>query len=144
MATYKSFEQLDIWKKARVFANHIHSQTVEGGFSRDFALKDQINKSGGSIMDNIAEGFERGGTKEFVMFLSYAKGSAGEARSQLYRAYDRSYLDDAAFNSLRDEALEISRGISGFIAYLKGSPIKGLKYRQINEDSTLDTNGSLP
>ena len=129
MATFKSFEELDIWRKARAFAQDLYLHTTQGSFSKDFALRDQVNKSTGSIMDNIAEGFERGGTKEFIMFLSYAKGSAGEARSQLYRAYDRQHLDESSFNLLRNEAWEISKGVSGFMAYLKKSSIKGTRFQ---------------
>src|SRR5687768_16747731 len=108
MATIKTFEDLDVWKRARVFAQDIYSHSSEGDFSRDFSLRNQINGSTGSIMDNIAEGFERGGTKEFILFLSYAKGSAGEARSQLYRAYDRKHVDESSFNQLKEQVIEIS------------------------------------
>lgn len=130
MATYKTFEDLDIWQKARQFASRVYSQTVAGSFSKDFSLKDQINRSTGSIMDNIAEGFEREGTKEFVVFLSYAKGSAGEARSQLYRAYDRKHIDEPTFASLTSEAVEISKGIPGFMRYLKDPDIKGSRFHE--------------
>ena len=132
MATFRSFEELPIWQQARVFANEVYVHTTHGSFSRDFALRDQINKSTGSIMDNIAEGFERGGNKEFIMFLSYAKGSVGEARSQLHRAYDRKHLDEASFSSLRDESSNISKGVSGFMDYLKSSSIKGPRFRDMD------------
>ena len=88
MATLKSFEDIQAWQDARVLAKVIFSLTMEGSFSKDYSLKDQINRATGSIMDNIAEGFERDGNKEFFQFLSYAKGSAGEVRSQLHRALD--------------------------------------------------------
>lgn len=128
MATFKSFEELDVWQKARLFASVIYAHTTAGNFSKDFGLKDQINRSSGSIMDNIAEGFERGGTREFLMFLSYAKGSAGETRSQIYRAYDRGYLEESVFNSLKNESMSISKGLSGFMAYLRGTSIKGSRF----------------
>jgi four helix bundle protein len=138
MATIKSFEELQIWQKARVFSKKVFGLTTKDNFSKDWALKNQINQSSGSIMDNIAEGFERGGTKEFILFLSYAKGSAGESRSQLYRAFDREYITEAGFNELNEEALEISRMISSFMTYLKNSPIKGSKFHE-----PLETYGEL-
>jgi four helix bundle protein len=130
MATYKSFEELDIWKKARALANRIYALTCQGSFARDYSLKDQINRSSGSIMDNIAEGFERGGNKEFVMFLSYSKGSAAEVRSQAYRAFDRKHIDEITFNEVRDETLVLSKMISGFMGYLQTSNHKGSKFHE--------------
>jgi four helix bundle protein len=139
VATFKTFEDLEIWQKARAFAQRVYVCTNDGEFARDFPLRNQINGSSGSIMDNIAEGFERGGTKEFILFLSYAKGSAGEARSQLYRAYDRNYLKDASFNELKDEALAISKGLSGFMNYLKDSSFKGSKFHEPIEGYNADS-----
>jgi four helix bundle protein len=130
MATFKRFEELDVWRRARTFADNVYAQTLQGSFAKDFSLRDQITRSSGSVMDNIAEGFERGGTKEFIVFLSYAKGSAGEARSQLCRAYDRKHLDEQSFNSLRDEALDISKSISGFMTYLRNSSIRGSRFHE--------------
>src|SRR6188768_1247303 len=112
MSTLKSFEEIEVWQKARTFANRIFELTLEGTFSRDYKLRDQINGSSGSIMDNIAEGFERGGNREFIQFLSIAKGSAGETRSQLYRALDRNHLTQDQFNSLTEEVIQVSKQIS--------------------------------
>lgn len=105
MATLKSFEEMEVWKRSRVFANEIYKITSIGSFDRDFKLRDQINGSSGSIMDNIAEGFERDGKKEFLQFLSIAKGSAGEVRSQLYRALDRKHISEIDFDKLQTEVL---------------------------------------
>jgi four helix bundle protein len=130
MPTIKSFEEIDVWKKARAFAQKIYRQTSAGTFSNDFALKDQINASSGSIMDNIAEGYGRGGNKEFILFLSYARGSADESRSQLYRAIDRKHVTQEIFDELRNDALEISKMITGFMKYLQDSDIRGSKFRE--------------
>lgn len=100
MATIKSFEDIDFWQKARNLSNEIYAKTIEGSFSKAFSLRDQINRSSGSIMDNIAEGFERGGNKEFIQFLSYSKGTCREVRSQLLRAKDRKHLSDEDFEQL--------------------------------------------
>lgn len=128
MATIKSFEELEIWQKARSLSNEIYTRTLSDSFSKDYSLHDQINRSSGSIMDNIAEGFERGGNKEFVQFLAYSKGSCGEVRSQLYRAKDRSHINEDDFNTLLKQASEIGKQIGGFMKYLSQSGIKGTKY----------------
>jgi four helix bundle protein len=128
MASVRSFEDLDVWKRARMFSNKIYDLSCEGSFSRDYSLKDQINRSAGSVMDNIAEGFERGGNREFITFLSYSKGSAGETRSQLHRAFDRKHIPYPTFNELKDEALAISKMLSGLMRYLQQSDLKGSKF----------------
>ena len=128
MATLKSFEDIHAWQKARTLSHAIFNLTSQGAFSKDYSLKDQINRAAGSIMDNIAEGFERGGNKEFIQYLSYAKGSAGEVRSQLYRAFDRGYFSEESHNRIKEQILEISRMISSLMSYLKQSELKGTKY----------------
>ncbi len=128
MSTIKRFEDLEIWKMAREFCKDIYRITNYDKFSKDFSLKGQIRASSGSIMDNIAEGFERSGNKEFVQFLYIAKGSCGESRSQLYRAFDYEYIDQDEFETLRQRAENESKAISGFINYLKQTEMKGSKY----------------
>jgi len=130
MATFKSFEDIEVWQNARILANKIYILTLEGSFSKDYKLRDQINGSSGSTMDNIAEGFERDGTREFIQFLSIAKGSAGETRSQLFRALDRGHISDETFQQLTKEILQISKQLSSLINYLKKSGFKGTKFMQ--------------
>jgi len=128
MATAKNFEDLEIWKIARRLSNEIYDLTKSEAFAKGFSLKDQINRSAGSVMDNIAEGFERNGRKEFIQFLSFAKGSAGEVRSQLYRALDRKHIEQANSEKLINEVINLSKMISGLMKYLQQSIIKGSKY----------------
>lgn len=130
MASFKSFEDIDAWKKSREVTKRIYRITTAGDFSRDFGLKDQIRRASVSVMSNIAEGFERSGTGEFVQFLATAKGSAGEVRSQLYVALDQDYLPRDEFEVLCDEVTKVSRMISGLMTYLRGSGIKGTKYKK--------------
>jgi four helix bundle protein len=127
--TIRKFEEIESWRKARTLTNEIYQATSSGKFFRDFGLKDQIRRASVSILSNIAEGFERGGDKEFSQFLGIAKGSCGEVRAQLYVALDQGYLSQESFDSLSTKALEVSELLSGFIRYLKGSPLRGNKYR---------------
>jgi four helix bundle protein len=129
VATIKSFEDIEAWRKARQFCDDVYKLTLTGNFAKDFSLRDQINRSAGSIMDNIAEGFERGSKNEFVQFLSYSKGSAGETRSQLFRALDRNHITEPVFQKLTEDAIEIGKMIGGFISYLNTSEIKGTKFK---------------
>lgn len=129
MATIEHFEDLNVWKAAREFCKLIHQFTLRNDFCNDFKLVSQIRASSGSVMDNIAEGFERDGNKEFCQFLSFSKGSCGEVRSQLYRALDAGYISKADFDQPYSQAMEISKMLSGFIAYLKETELKGRKFK---------------
>lgn len=129
MATIERFEDIEAWERARRLTHEIYQTSRHGAFSRDYALRDQIRRTAISILSNIAEGFERGGTSEFCQFLAIAKGSAGEVRAQLYIAYDQGYVDEVTFQRLRSLADETARLIGGFMQYLKRSNMKGAKYR---------------
>ena len=129
MATVNSFEDLEIWKLGRELCNLVFEFTLKEKFSKDFDLKSQIRTSTGSTMDDIAEGFERGNTKEFIYFISIAKGSCGETRSQFYRALDRKYITDEDFQNGYNQCITLSKKISSFINYLKTSTIKGSRFK---------------
>lgn len=96
----KTFEDLEGWKASRLLCRSVYAATTNGGFQRDSALRNQIRRAAISVMSNIAEGFERDGNKEFVQFLSQAKGSCGEVRSQLYAALDQAYVSDESFGTI--------------------------------------------
>ncbi len=128
MATITKFEDIIAWQKSREFCKSIFKITENPEFAKEFRFKSQINASAGSIMDNIAEGYEREGNKEFLQFLSYSKSSLAESKSQIYRAYDRNYLNNEEFESVLKEANELKLIINGFINYLRKSDLKGIKF----------------
>ena len=130
MATFKRFEDIDAWKKARELTREVYRVSSAGPFAKDFGLQGQIRRASVSIMANIAEGFERGGKKEFVQFLSIAKGSAGEVRSHLYVAADQSYIEKEDVKKLGEIVKDISRVISGLMTCLRKSNVKGPKYKE--------------
>ena len=129
MATIKSFEDIESWKKAREVCKTSGKLIEEGKFKNSFRLINQIEGSSGSIMDNIAEGFERGTRAEFIQFPGYSKGSCGELRSQLYRAFDRNFISEKEFDDLKILALQISGLIQNFISYLQNSEVAGVRKR---------------
>lgn len=128
MATISKFEDLEIWQLAREQANEIHLLYCIENFSRDFALRNQVNSSSGSVMDNISEGFERSGNREFIQFFIIAKASNGEVRSQLYGAFDRHYINQEKLEELKIKNETISKRITAFIKYLKNSDRKGFRF----------------
>ena len=130
MSSFSKFEDIISWKEARVLNKNIGKLIDEERFKRNFRLIGQIEGSAGSIMDNIAEGFERGGNKEFVQFLYIGKASCGELRSQLYRALDREYITAQEFELFSSHAMKINSLIQKLITYLINSEIKGIKYKE--------------
>ena len=129
MSKIERFEDIEAWKLARKLTRCIYDYSKIGNFAKDFGLKDQVRRASVSAMSNIAEGFERGGDKEFIQFLAQAKGSSGEVRSQLYVALDQGYLSETQFRELYNDAEQISRMVSGLMSYLQKSSLRGNKYK---------------
>lgn len=136
MATFKKFEEIDSWKMARELTKRVYEVSGQGSFAKDFGLKDQLRRASVSVMSNIAEGYDRSGTGEFVQFLATAKGSAAEVRCQLYVALDQGYLDADNFASLGNLAAETASLIGGLMNYLRRSGYKGTKYRRSADRNT--------
>ncbi len=129
MSEIKRFEDLDTWQRARELTRLIYEISSNSNFAKDFGLRDQIRRAAVSILSNISEEFERGGNKEFLVFLSYAKGSCGELRSHMYVALDQEYINDEVFVSIPDKTIELSKMIAGFMKYLQNSPFKGERFK---------------
>ena len=129
MAKIERFEDLEVWQEARELCKIVTFLINKTPFSKDYELVRQIEKSSGSVMDNIAEGYERDGNKEFGQFLSFSKGSCGEVSSQSYRALDKKHITQEEFDNLYNKALLVSKMLSGFMNYLKKSEIKGSKFK---------------
>ena len=129
MATITKFEDILCWQEARMLNKFMRNLIKQKRFEHNYRLINQIEGSAGSIMDNIAEGFDRGGNKEFILFLYYAKGSCAELRSQSYRALDAEYIIQSEFEEINDKCLRINYLISRLINYLKTTEIKGMKFK---------------
>lgn len=130
MATITKFEELEIWQLARIQVNDFDKLVELTSLIKDFELRNQMNASSGSVMDCIAEGFERSGNSEFKNFLVIAKGSNGEFRSQLYRCLDRKHIDQQKFDELYNKNIVIGNKLMSFINYLQNSAFKGQRHKQ--------------
>ncbi len=124
----KRFEELEVWRLARELYKYIFKITAAEPFCRDFKFRDQMRASSGSVSDNIAEGFERGGNKEFTQFLFIAKGSCGETRNQSYRAFDSNYISKEILDELLERTEKISSKTTNLIKSLKNTDHQGVKY----------------
>ncbi len=129
MASFERFEDIEGWKKERELTRSVYQMSAVDKFSRDYGLRDQVRRAAVSIMSNIAEGFERGGNKEFQHFLAVAKGSAGEVRSQLYVALDAAFINQEQFDHVSHLAIETGRLIAGLMKYHSQSDLKGNRFQ---------------
>ena len=128
------FEDLVCWQKSKRLVLHVYEITNKESFANDHSLKNQIRRAAISAPSNIAEGFERNGAKEFTQFLSIAKGSLGELRTQLLIAFELNYFSKTEYETCNQLALECSKLCHGLISYLKSTEIKGSKYQLKEED----------
>ena len=123
MPTFKRIEDIQAWQKARLATRMIYELTEKGLFSKDFGLKNQIQRAAVSVMANIAEGFGRRSDKEFANFLNMAHGSVSETQSHLYVALDLGYLDQTSFTTVYDLLDEVSRMTLTLAQHLRGSQL---------------------
>ncbi len=130
MGKIDRFEDIEAWQLARKICFKIEDLFISTGLGRNFELRNQMEKSSGSIMDNIAEGFGRGGNTEFHNFLSYSKGSSAELRSQLYRSVDKKLITQEQFEELNKDCITVENKIGAFMHYLRKSDIKGIKFKK--------------
>jgi len=129
MARIEKFEDLEIWQLAREFCSDVYTLFLNSSLGIDYPLRNKMDKSSGSIMDNIAEGFERKGNEEFIQYLSIAKASCGELRSQLYRSLDRNHINQPKFNQLIEKLDLEGRKIGFLMTWLRNTGFKGSKLR---------------
>lgn len=139
MATFRTFEDIEGWKLARQLTIEVYRVSAAAPFSTDLALLNQIRRATVSIMSNIAEGFDRDGNKEFVNFLTIAKGSAAEVRAQLYVAVDQNYISEKEFETLSELTNNIGRVLAGLIKYLQSSELRGNKFKVVSKNSEPET-----
>ncbi len=129
MSKIESFEDLEVWQLARVICQDVYNLFQTTSLGNDFELKNQMSRSSGSIMDNIAEGFERNGNKEFRQYLSISKASCAELRSQLYRCLDRKHISEEQFELFNEKMILQNKKLGSFISYLNKSDFKGSKFK---------------
>lgn len=130
MGKIEKFEDIEAWQFARLICQKTEKLFKHTALGKNFKLRDQMERSSGSIMDNIAEGFGRGGNQEFHNFLSFSKGSASELRSQLYRALDKNLISKEQFKELKDDCIQTENKIGAFMHYLRSSELKGIKFKR--------------
>jgi four helix bundle protein len=120
MAKYSSFEEMEVYQKALAFGAKMYRLTlINTQISKDYGLKDQLQRAALSISNNIAEGFERETKKELIRFLYVSKGSAGECRNMFNFLKQLNYIDENNFCEYRNDVLEISKQLGSYIKYLK-------------------------
>lgn len=129
MATIHQFEELDIWQLSRILYQRISILSEYLRKKHEYRFAEQIKSAAGSIMDNIAEGFERSSRLEFLNSLSISKGECGEVKSQLYRCFDDGYITEEQFKEYYEYADKVSKKIANFVKYLNSSEIRGLKFK---------------
>lgn len=131
MSKIEKIEDIIVWQKAKSLTINIYKASNHGSFAKDFGLRDQIRRAAVSIPSNIAEGFGRGGNREFLQFLSISKGSLFELKTQLIIANEIGYLNDEIFSKISNEIDEVGKMLTSFMNYLSNSDIKGIKYKTI-------------
>jgi len=132
MAKIEKFEDLQVWQLAREICGDVWTLFETTPLGKDYELKNQMSRCSGSVMDNIAEGFERNGTREFIQFLSISKGSCGELKSQLYRAFYRKHITKQQFDELTEKTDIENKKIGSFIVYLNSKDYRGSKFNRTN------------
>lgn len=131
MSKISTFEDIEVWKKAVELCEKVYLLSENSTLNKDYGLRDQIRKSTISIPSNIAEGFERESNNQFIYFLTIAKGSCGELRTQLFLAMKIKHIGEEIHNELRSDCLNISKQLSNFIKYLKSTKNKNLKSKEL-------------
>jgi len=139
VATIQRFEDIEAWAAARKLTQAVYMATSKNSFSRDFPLRDQIRRAAISTMANIAEGFGRGGNREFIQFLAHAKASAVEVQSHLYVALDAGYIDEDSFKQLYEHVEKTASLIAGLARYLSSSNLKGTKFKPQTQNAKRGT-----